>query len=90
MSRIVSNPNTPENCTQILADTMRSYLYATNRPTIDWNFDSYSDIVRAHDALEEIRRREEAARRSWYSMNAAERLKKEEEMRKKVDETRKH
>ena len=90
MSRIVSNPNTPENCTQILADTMRSYQYATNRPTIDWNFDSYSDIVRAHDALDEIRRREEAARRSWYSMDAAERLRKEEEMRKKVDETRKH
>lgn len=90
MGRIAKHHNTPNNYAQILADTIRSYRYLTNRPEIDWNFDSYSDIVRAHDAFMVIQQREQATRNARWNMPQAERLKKEEEMRKKVDEKRKH
>lgn len=90
MSRVFVHPNTPNNCTQILADTIRAYKYITNRPQIDWNFDCYSDIIRVHDALITLQRTEENERRARWNMDAAERIKKEDEMRKKIDEKRKH
>lgn len=81
-----------ENRAQILTDTMKSYkeLDAERRPEINWYFDSYSDAVRAHDALIEIQRIQRRERNALYSMEYSKRLEKQEEMRKKVDEKRKH
>jgi hypothetical protein len=74
----------------IAADLLYDYKYLyENRPEIDWYFDGFSDLTRAHDAVSEIKRRRDEERRAMWDMNAAERLKKQEEKRKKVDEERK-
>lgn len=59
------------------------------RPEIDWYFDSFSDALRVHDALVEIKNRQDAEQRALRDMELAERLKKEEEKRLKVDKERK-
>lgn len=76
---------------RIFIDTLDMYkrIDFVRRPAIDWDFDSYSDIVRVHDALIEIRRLQDEENRARWNMDAAERRKKEEERRKKVDEKRK-
>ena len=58
-------------------------------PDINWYFDDYSDAVRIHDAIVEIKRVQDAERRALWDKEQAERLKKEEEKRIKVDEERK-
>lgn len=75
----------------ILNDTVNAYSYlnAASRPEIDWYFDDVSDLVRAHDALTELRRIEEAERRAMWDLKEAERRKKEDEKREKVDKERK-
>lgn len=60
-----------------------------NRPEINWYFDDYSEASRIHDALIEIARRQDEERRALWDLQAAERLKKEEEKRIKVDKERK-
>ena len=75
----------------LISDTISAYLgleFGT-APEIDWFFDSYSDVVRAHDAFTEMRRLQDAERRARYNQADAERMKKEEEKRIKVDEKRK-
>lgn len=67
-----------------------TYLNANTRPEIDWYFDDYSDIVRIHDALVELRNAQEAERRLYWSLSEQERVKKDEDKRKKVDAERKH
>ena len=81
-----------ESRVTMLVDTIKSYkeLDAARRPEINWYFDSYSDAVRAHDALIAIQRIQQRERMALYSMEYAERLKKEDEMRQKIDEGRKH
>lgn len=75
----------------VLNDTLNGYasLNAGTQPEINWYFDSYSDLVRAHNAIDELRRAQDAERRAMWDLAAAERLKKEEEKRKKIDEERK-
>lgn len=53
-------------------------------------FDSYSDIVRAHDALTALCNEQEAERRAYWNASEAERRRKDDERRKKVDEERRH
>ena len=79
------------NVYTVLNDTLSSYkrLNAGTQPEINWYFDSYSDVVRAHNALDELCRAQDAERRAMWDMSYAERLKKEEERRVKVDEKRK-
>ena len=80
-----------ENVYRVLNDTLDRYnaLNTGTRPEINWYFDSYSDVVRAHDAIDELKRAQDAERRALYDMEYAARMKKEEEKRKKLDEERK-
>lgn len=92
-ARLLSKPGTPINGVQVLCDTIKTYnnLDDTHRPeNFNWNFDSYSDITRAHDVIITLQLTQERERRALYNIEYAERLKKEEEMRKKIDEKRKH
>jgi hypothetical protein len=74
----------------IAADLLSDYRYLYNdRPEIDWYFDGFSDLTRAHDAIGEIKRRRDEERRAMWDKQAAERLKKQEEKRKEIDENRK-
>ena len=75
----------------LAADLLRDYsaLDCGTKPEIDWMFDSYSDLVRAHDAVNALKLRQDEERRALWKMEAAERLKKQEEKRKKIDEERK-
>lgn len=72
-------------------DTINQYvnLNVGTHPEINWYFDSCSDVIRAHDAIGELKRAQDAERRAMYDLAAAERMKKEEEKRKKTDEERK-
>lgn len=76
---------------RVLNDTLNGYrgLNTGTHPEINWYFDSYSDLVRAHDAIDELKRAQDAERRAMWDLEAAERMKKEEEKRKKLDEERK-
>lgn len=73
----------------IAADLLNDYRRMYNRPDIDWYFDGFSDLTRAHDAIGEIKRRQEEERRAMWDKQVAERLKKQEEKRKEIDENRK-
>ena len=79
------------NVYQLLDDTLNSYyrINRNTRPEVNWYFDNYSDIVRTHDVLDDLRRVQEAEQRAMYNMAEAERRKKEEEKRAKIDEERK-
>lgn len=79
------------NAYQLADDTLSMYVrlnYGT-QPEINWYFNNYSDIVRAHDSIEELKRAQDAERRALLDKDAAERRKKEEEKRAKVDAERK-
>lgn len=91
-ARWISKAKSEESRVTMLVDTIKSYkeLDTARRPEINWYFDSYSDAVRAHDALIEIQRIQRREHMALYSMEYAERLKKEDEMRQKIDEGRKH
>ena len=79
------------NVYTVLNDTLNAYhrLNTGTQPEINWYFDSYSDVVRAHNAIDDIRRAQDAERRAMWDMSYAERRKKEEEKRVKLDEKRK-
>lgn len=79
------------NVYTMLEDVLSLYnaLNAGTHPEINWYFDSYSDVVRAHDAIDTLKRAQDAERRAMYDMAAAERRKKEEEKRIKLDKERK-
>ena len=91
-ARWISKAKPGESRVTMLVDTIKSYkeLDSVRRPEINWYFDSYSDAVRAHDALIEIQRIQQRERMTLNNMAYAERLKKEDEMRQKIDEGRKH
>jgi hypothetical protein len=75
---------------RLVKDTMGVHNRLANpKPEVNWLFDSYSDVVRAHDALTALYNEQEAERRAYYNMAEAERRKKDEERRKKVDAERK-
>lgn len=80
-----------ENAVHLASDTMNAYrgLNMGTAPEIDWYFEDYSDLVRAHDAIMELKRIQDEERRATWDADAAERRKKEEAKRKKVDEERK-
>ena len=71
-------------------DTLYDYqsLNHGTRPEINWYFDDISDMVRAHDAITELKRIQDEERRALWDMEAAERRKKEEEKRIKMDKER--
>lgn len=75
---------------RVISDTLCAYRYLNDKPTINWMFDDYSDIVRAHDAIVALKNEQDARRRAYWNMSEAERRKKDEEKRKKTDEKRKH
>ena len=79
------------NVFTMLRDTMSAYLNLNHgtQPAIDWYFENYSDIVRAHDAIEALRQEQYAERRAMWDLGEKERRKKEEEKRIKLDEKRK-
>lgn len=68
---------------------MYSSLNYGTQPEMDWYFDSYSDLTRAHDAIMALQQAQYEERRAIYDKQAAERRKKEEEKRKELDKTRK-
>ena len=72
-------------------DTMNAYrgLNAGTAPAIDWYFDSYSDLARAHDAITELKRMQDAERRAMWNMSERERLVKQEKKREELDKQRK-
>lgn len=80
-----------ESAWTIANDTMQAYesLNLGTQPAIDWYFNDLSDLTRAHDAVTELKRMQDAERRARWDMEAAERLKKEEEKRIKLDKERK-
>jgi hypothetical protein len=80
-----------EQAYRLANDTLNSsrQLNAGTRPEIDWYFDDYSDLVRAHDAVVALKAAQDAERRAYWSMSEAERVKKEEEKRQKIDKERK-
>lgn len=76
---------------RLMNDTINAYnrLDPGTHPAIDWMFDSYSDVVRVHNALVELRNEQESERRAYWNMAEAERRRKDDERRQKVDEERK-
>jgi hypothetical protein len=90
-ARLFTKPSTPSNCPQVLADTIKQYrnLPTDRRPEINWIFDSYSDIVRAHDALMAIQQEINAEHDAMRNMEKAARMKLEDERRQKLDKKRK-
>ena len=79
------------NVFDLANDTLQAYTslnYGT-APEVDWYFDDVSDLIRTHDALVELRRMQQAERSARWSIEQAERAKKDEERRAKVDEQRK-
>ena len=80
-----------ENAWTIANDTISAYkgLNPGTQPTIDWYFDDLSDLSRAHDAITELKRMQDAERMARWNAAEAERLKKEEEKRIKLDKERK-
>ena len=80
-----------ENAPRIINDTLNQYrgLNIGTHPEINWYFDDYSDVIRAHDAIDELKRTQDAERRALWDMETAKRLAKEEEKRIKMDEKRK-
>jgi hypothetical protein len=79
------------NVYTMLDDTIRLFT-ALNRgtqPEINWYFDSYSDVVRAHDAIDTLKRAQDEERRAIWDKEAAERLKREEKKRIELDKERK-
>lgn len=79
-----------EHVYNVVRDTMRQYnqLNTGTKPEINWFFDSYSDLVRAHDAIDELKREQDAERRAMWDLEEAERRKKEEKKRAEVDKER--
>ena len=75
----------------VVNDLINSYdrLEYGTRPVVNWYFDDYSEAVRVHDAVVELKRVQDEARQALYNMEAAERRKREEEKRKKIDKERK-
>ena len=71
------------------AAEMYSRISLARRPEIDWIFDDYSDLVRVHNALVEIKRIEDEENRTRWDKEYAERKKLEEEQRIKIDKKRK-
>jgi hypothetical protein len=80
-----------DNVYTILNDTLNRYcaLNHGTHPEINWYFDSYSDLVRAHNAIDELKRSQDDERRAMWNMEAAERRKKEEKKRIELDKERK-
>lgn len=80
-----------QNIYRIIVDTMNQYSFLVlgTQPTIDWYFDSCSDVVRVHDAVTALKVQQDAERRAAFDKTEAERRKAEEEKRKKIDEIRK-
>lgn len=80
-----------KNVYTLLDDTLNQYnrLNMGTHPEINWYFDSYSDVVRTHDAIDELKRAQDAERRAIYDKAAAERLKREEKKREELDKKRK-
>ena len=75
---------------RLISDTISVYNRLRDpRPDIDWLFDSHSDVVRTHDALTELYNHQAAERMALWNAQEAERLKKEDEHRKKIDKERK-
>lgn len=75
---------------QLAGDTLRGYhrLDGNRRPRVDWMFDSYSDLVRAHNAIDDLCRQQDEERRRYYAMAESERRKQDEEKRVKLDKER--
>ena len=75
----------------VIDDTLNRYnaLNRGTHPEINWYFDSYSDVIRAHDAIDELKRSQDEERRAIYDKREAERLKKQEEKRIELDKERK-
>lgn len=75
---------------QLVNDTINAALYLNHGtvPEINWYFDDYSDIVRIHDAVVELKRIQDAERRRYWDMSEKERQQKDEEKRKKIDKER--
>jgi hypothetical protein len=82
---------TNKNVYTLIDDTLSRYHSLNNgtQPEINWFFDSYSDVVRAHDAIDELKRAQDAERRAIWNKAEAERLKREEKKRIEIDKERK-
>ena len=72
-------------------DAMNDYRYLAldTMPDVDWYFDSYSDLVRVHDAITELKRAQDAERRARWDISERERLEREEKKREELDKQRK-
>lgn len=79
------------NVYTIIDDTLNRYnsLNRGTQPEINWYFDSYSDVVRAHDAIDELKRAQDAERRAMWDKKEAERLKLQEKKMIELDKERK-
>lgn len=73
---------------RIMSDTLSLYNRLNARPDIDWFFDDYSDLVRVHDALNELVSEQERERMAYYNMAEAERRRLDDAKREKVDKER--
>lgn len=79
------------NAASLISDTITTYrTLRGTKPAIDWLFDDYSDVVRAHDALVALKNEQDAEQRAYWNMEEAKRRRLDEEKRKKTDEERRH
>lgn len=79
------------NAARLISDTLTVYGRMRGEPVeVDWIFDDYSDIVRAHDALNALAAEREAERRAYYNMEEKKRRELDDKKRKETDEKRKH
>ena len=67
-----------ESAYQLASDTLNTAMNLDHgtMPQVDFYFDSYSDIVRIHDALVALKNEQNSARRALYNMQEAERRSK--------------
>lgn len=92
LNNIIRLARKHNNVYSLIHDTLVSHqrLSPINRPEINWYFDDYSDVVRAHDALIELNQIEARERQARYNMEQAERLKQDARNLEKADKQRKH
>lgn len=91
MKNIIRLAKRNDNVYHLYPDTMSMYIRLNEgtQPAVDWYFDSLSDLNRMHDAIMELYNQQQAEQWARWNMAEAERLKKEEEKRIKLDEKRK-
>lgn len=88
-----ANEYTYQNALEAYCDALNSFENLDHQRKIASNFENvsnkYDDIIRCHDTVVMLKHHQDEERRAMWDMDRQERLKKLDEKRKDIDETRK-